>query len=104
MSDPKELKKNTSPEYVGHPKGLDQIPLQNMCLRSGPRFQHHAIAECLEDLPEQKKSFQHGQIFKNLVKQDMTRWNVDDDLALCVVLLLVDQQKNAMVLVPLVKT
>ena len=34
----------------------------------------------------------------------MTRWNVDDDLALRVILLLVDQQKNPMVCVPLVKT
>ena len=40
---------------------------------------------------------------KNLVEQYMTGWDVDDDLALCVVLLLVDQQKNPVVRVPLVK-
>ena len=38
------------------------------------------------------------------MEQDVTRWNVDDDLALRVILLLVDQQKNPVVRVPLVKT
>ena len=33
----------------------------------------------------------------------MTRWDVDDDLAVGVVLLLVDKQEDAVVLVPLVK-
>ena len=37
------------------------------------------------------------------MQKDVTGWDIDDDLAVGVVLLLVDQQEDAVVLVPLVK-
>ena len=103
-SSPGEVTKNTLVLSIMGRK----IPLQNMCHHWGPHHQHRATVECSEGLPGPWVRFgsQHVVDYhdNHLVQQDVTGWNVDDNLAVGVVLLLVDKQEDAMVLVALVKT